>query len=196
MSCERPLDDSVLGDYWLAALPEPQEHEIEDHLFQCDDCGARMASLIALGAGLKALGREGSLHMVVSEEFLRCSAEAGLRIREYAPPPGGSVACTVTADDDLLIGRLHADLTGVERLDLCFYSENGAEMARLLDIPFDRGSDSVLFEQSITYAKGAPSETVVARLIAIDDTGQDRVLNEYTFKHTRSLPGPGERRLF
>jgi hypothetical protein len=42
----------------------------------------------------------------------------------------------------------------------------------------------------ITYAKAAPSETMIARLVSMDDAGGERLLGEYTFNHTRSLPSP------
>ena len=42
--------------------------------------------------------------MVVSEAFLKRIAEQGLHVREYAPPNGGSIACTVTAEDDFSSG--------------------------------------------------------------------------------------------
>jgi hypothetical protein len=32
---------------------------------------------------------------------------------------------------------------------------------------------------------------MIARLVAFDETGGERLLGEYTFNHTRSLPGPG-----
>ena len=41
-----------------------------------------------------------------SDEFLHRAAKQGARVREYAPPNGGQVECTVTAEDDILIGRL------------------------------------------------------------------------------------------
>ena len=40
-------------------------------------------------------------------------------------------------------------------------------------------------------SKGRPGFDLVARLIAFDDAGTERLLGEYTFHHTRSLPGPG-----
>jgi hypothetical protein len=46
-------------------------------------------------------------------------------------------------------------------------------------------------EQSIMWAKAAPSDTMIARLVAFDETGVERLLGEYTFHHTRTLPGPG-----
>jgi anaerobic C4-dicarboxylate transporter len=31
---------------------------------------------------------------------------------------------------------------------------------------------------------------MIARLVAFDEAGGERLLGEYTFNHTRSLPGP------
>jgi hypothetical protein len=191
MSCANRLDAGVLADYWLAALDRPEEEAIEEHLFACDECHARLREVAALAEELRKLAREGSLQLVVSEAFLNRAAEEGLRVREYAPAAGGSVQCTVTADDDLLIGRLAADFSGAKRVDLSLCNEHGAEMFRLSDIPFQPEGDSVLWQQSITFAKAAPSSTLIARLVSVDPASGERLLGEYAFHHTRSLPGPG-----
>jgi|ERR1017187_5207674 hypothetical protein len=190
MSCANPIDVGVLADYWLAALAQPEEEAVEEHLLGCDGCGERLRDVMALAEAVRNLAREGSLLMVVSDVFVKRVTEEGLRVREYTPPLGGSIACTVTAEDDFLIGRLTADLGRAKRVDLCFCDESGVERLRLPDIPFDSGAYSVVFQQSITYAKAAPSETMIARLVTFDDAGGDRLLGEYTFHHTRSLPGP------
>ena len=191
MICPSPLDAALLADYWLGALPLAEEEAIEEHLFACDECGGRTREVASLAEGVHDLARQGSLLMVVSEAFLERVAQEGLRVREYSPPIGGGVACTVTAEDDFLIGRLTADLTGAKRVDLCFCDAEGAEKMRLPDIPFNSGAGNVAFQQSITYAKAASSETMIARLVAFDDTGSERLVGEYTFNHTRTLPGPG-----
>ena len=193
MGCSRPLDAAVLADYWLAALAGPEEESVEEHLLGCDQCGARLREVIALTEEVQRLAREGSLRMVVSDAFLRRAAEEGLRVREYAPPSGGSVQCTVTADDDLLIGRLTADLSGAKRIDLSWCDERGVEQFRSPDIPFRAGAASVLCQEPITFMKAAPSMTMIARLVTYDDRGRERLIGEYTFHHTRSLPGPGAR---
>ena len=36
--------------------------------------------------------------------------------------------------------------------------------------------------------KAAPTHTMIARLVAVDPSGGERLLGEYTFHHTRSLP--------
>jgi hypothetical protein len=191
MSCANPVAAAVLTDYWIGAQPKSEEESVEEHLFACDECGERLRGVMALADAIRSLTRQGSLLMVVSETFLKRVAEQGLRVREYAPPKGGSIACTVGAEDDFLIGRLTADLREATRVDLAFCDERGAEKLRLADIPFDSESAGVVFQQSITYAKAAPSETMIARLMAFDPAGHESLLGEFTFNHTRTLPGPG-----
>jgi hypothetical protein len=188
MNCYRPIDAAVLADYWLAALAGPDEETVEEHLLQCDECGARLREVIALVDGVRRLAREGSLRMVVSDAFLKRAAEEGLRVREYAPPPGGGVQCTVTAEDDLLVGRLNANLAGVSRVDLCICDEQGVEQLRMPDIPVRPGASNIAFQESITFAKAAPSNKMIMRMVTFDEAGNERLLGEYTFNHTRSLP--------
>lgn len=189
--CSSPIDVGGLADYWLGALAGSDEEAVELHLLDCDRCGDRLREVIALAEGLRGLAREGSLRMVVSDTFVRRAREEGLRVREYAAPPGGSVACTVTADDNLLIGRLAANLSGARRVDLCVCDERGVERLRLPDIPVHSGASSVAFQESITFAKAAPTFTMLIRLVTVDNAGGEHLLGEYTFNHTRSLPGPG-----
>jgi hypothetical protein len=191
MNCSNSIDVAVLADYWLGVLAQPEEEATEEHLFTCDECGARLREVIALAEGIHKLAREGSLRMIVSDSFLKRAAEEGLRIREYAPPAGGGVQCTVTADDDFLIARLAANLTGAKRVDLCLCDERGVEHRRLPDIPVHSGANSVVYQESITWAKAMPTSTLIARLVTFDEAGGERLLGEYTFNHARSLPGPG-----
>jgi len=191
MKCANPIDAAVLADYWLAALTKPEEDAAEQHLFTCDECGARLREVIALAEGVRKIAREGSLRMVVSDAFLKRAAEEGLRVRQYAPPAGGGVQCMVTAEDDVLIGRLAANLTGAKRVDLCLCDERGVEQLRLRDIPFHSGASDVVYQESITFAKAMPPSKSIARLVTFDEAGGERLLGEYTFNHTRSLPGPG-----
>lgn len=190
VTCSNPIDDAVLADYWLATLPEDEEEAVEEHLLECDRCGKRLREVIALSEGIRNLAREGCLRMIVSDAFLQRAAEEGLRVREYAPPAGGSVQCTVTAEDDILIGRLAANLRGTRRVDLSICDERGAEQLRLRDIPVRSEAASVVYQESITFAKALPTSTMIARLVSVDEAGGEHLLGEYTFNHTRSLPGP------
>lgn len=190
LKCANPIDAAVLADYWLALLPKPEEEAIEEHLFSCDECGVRLREIVALASGVRQVTRAGSLLMVVSEAFLKKAAEEGLRIREYAPiPPGGRVECTISAEDDLLIARVAADFTRAKRVDLRAYIR-GEEQFRLADIPVPPGTGVVTFQMSSTYAKAAPSDTMIMRLVGYDEAGAEHLLGEYTFNHTRTIPGP------
>jgi len=190
MNCADPVDAALLTDYWLGTLAGSEEEAVELHLLDCDDCGGRLREVMALAEGVRKIAREGSLRMVVGDVFLERVAAEGLRVRQYAPPAGGGVECTVTAEDDLLIGRLAADMGGAKRVDLCICDERGAEQMRLADIPFSRAGE-VVYQESMTFAKASPSMKMIARLVGFDDAGVEQVLGEYTFNHTRSLPGPG-----
>lgn len=192
--CSRPIDAADLADYWLAALQPAEEEAVEEHLLSCDPCGARLREVIALAEGIRDLARKGSLRMIVSDAFLKRAAQEGLRVREYAPPRGGGVQCTVTAQDDILIGRLAANLAGAKRVDLSICDPRGVEQLRLSDIPVHPGADGVVYQESITFAKAAPTTKFIMRLFALDERGGERLLGEYTFNHTRSLPGPGATR--
>jgi len=191
-TCSSPIEAVVLADYWLALSGGPDEGAVEEHLLACDECGDRLREVIAMAEGIRALAREGSLRMIVSDAFLKSAAAEGLRIRQYSVPAGGSVNCTVTAEDDILIGRLAANLRGAARVDLSLCDAAGVERARLTDIPARSGADSVIFQESITFAKASPSNKMIARLIALDESGHETLLSEYTFNHTRSLPGSGK----
>jgi hypothetical protein len=60
--------------------------------------------------------------------------------------------------------------------------------ARIAEGDSDPGT--VICQQSITWAKASPSATMIARLVAVDEKGDERLLGEYTFHHTRTIPGP------
>jgi hypothetical protein len=105
VSCVNPLDVAILADYWTAVLSKSEEDAVEEHLFTCDECGTRLREVISLAEAIRNLARQGSLLTVVSDAFLKRVAEEGLHLREYTPPIGGSIACTVTAEDDFWIGR-------------------------------------------------------------------------------------------
>jgi hypothetical protein len=189
--CSSPIDAAVLADYWLALLAKPEEDAVEEHLLGCDPCSARLREVVALVDGVRRLAREGSLRVVVSDEYLKRAARDGLRIREYTVPSGGSVECTVTADDDILVGRLAADMRGAKRVDISLCDANGKEQFRLPDIPFSPSAAGIALQESISTWKAAPDSKMIARLVAVDDAEQEHLLGEYTFNHTRTLPGPG-----
>jgi hypothetical protein len=188
ISCASPFDATFLADYWLAQLDESDESAVDEHLLSCNDCGPRLREIIALAEGLRDVALRGSMHLIVSDRFLQRAQEKGLQGLQHAPPVGGSVQCTVSAEYDLLVGRLAADLSGVRRVDFALLDESGAEQSRLRDIPFlDRPGD-VIFQVLIEAMKAASDLRLTALLIARDDADEELVLGEYLFDHKRSNP--------
>jgi hypothetical protein len=176
--------DAALADYWFGDLPEAEADAVEEHAFECDGCSARLQELAGLREGVRELVRTGRAPVVIAPSFLGAASREGLRIREYAVGPGESVACTVTAEDDLVVSRLRADLRGVARVDLIAEPEGGGAQ-RAEDVPFDAATGEVILAQSMPMLRALPTSTFRIRLVAPDDAGAERVLGEYTFAHTR-----------
>ncbi len=180
--CASPLDFTNLVAYWLTESGERDEERIEEHLFQCDDCGRRLGDVAALGAGVRRLAREGAVGLTVTPSFLAAASREGLRTREYRVPPRGSVACTVMPEDDLLVARLEGDFSGVSRLDLVSRLDDGPER-RIEDIPLGVGAHELILAQAMPAMRALGRCVVRLRLF---DTGAagERPLGEYTFDHT------------
>jgi hypothetical protein len=188
--CATPIEPEVLLDYWLGALPAADEEQVEEHFLSCHPCSERLRAVVGLSEGLRMLARSGTLNVVIGDELLTHARQAGQRVREYAPVNGQSIQCTVAADDDFLVARLAADLSVARRVDLSWCDRRGVELFRMTDIPVDADAGTVICQQSIAWAKGSPNSSRIARLLSVDESGGERVLGEYTFVHTRTIPGP------
>jgi hypothetical protein len=182
--CPEPLDTGVLVDYWFGELSALEQDRVEEHLMECPECGRVLRDLAAIGEGVRRLTHRGAFHVVVSLSFLEEASRRGLRVREYRVPPGGGVACTVTAEDDLVVARLQGDFSGVTRLDLVAQTE-GLPEERVLDLPVPPSARELLVAQSMPVLRGMGSCVTRMRLVACEPGG-DRLLGEYTFAHTPS----------
>lgn len=180
--CPDPLDPATLVDYWFGDLAGTDEDRVETHLLECDACAAGLRDIAATGDGVRRLAYQGAFHVVVSSSFLEAASRQGLRVREYHVPPGGRVACTVTADDDLLVSRLQGDFRGVSRLDLLVKVEDGPEQ-RVEDLPVSPTSAEVILAQAMPALRAMGSNVVRMCLLA-RERGGDRLVGEYTFAHT------------
>ena len=181
-SCERPLDPAALIDYWLE--PEPPDDAVEEHLLACDSCSRRLAELATLGDGIRRLAHEVAVAMVVTPSFLARAERQGLRTREYRVPPGGRVDCTVTREDDLLVGRLQGDFRGIARLDVIAETEGGAEH-RIEDVPVGPEATELILAQAMPAMRRLGVARRRYRLMARNESGE-RLIGEYTFDHTPS----------
>jgi hypothetical protein len=176
----------VLVAYW--AGDDPEIDRVEDHVFACDVCAGKLSGIARLADGVaRVASRRGGFEMVVTPPILDRLTHDGLRIRHYRVGPGGTVACTVAPDDDLVVSSLEADLEGVDRVDVVKTNEKGVVVGRYTDVPVDRASREILYAVSGDRLRKLP-KTVVEVEIVGKGPGGPRRLGVYTFDHT---PWPG-----
>ena len=173
-------DLTTLLDYWLGELDGAREAALEQHYLGCEECSARLAEIEAMAAGVRRAFTGGWVGVVLTPAFAESLRSHGLRVREYRVPRNGSVNCSVSPGDQLLLGRMQAPLADVDRLDLITIHEGEQ---RLEDIPFDAASGEVVLAPSIAYMRTLPAHRQVVRLVAVGADGE-RVLGEYTFNHS------------
>ena len=176
--CGSPLSLGLLSDYWLGELEVDEEH-----LLTCDECSRRLAWVVDLAGATRALARRGLLRVVVGDEHLRRLASEGLHLREYKVAAGGSVACTIAPEDDLVVARLAAPFRAREQVDLVFCDETGNEQGRLPDVALDPTRGEVIFTEPVDGLRRRGKSTVRVKLVAVE-AHVDDVLGEYTFNHT------------
>ncbi len=181
-TCTTSPSLATLLAYWLGELEAAAENEVEDHLFSCAECSARLRELVALGEGIRRETRGGTIFSVMTARLVSRLQAAGLRIREYRMQPGGSVLCTVAPEDDLVVGHLHAALAGVERLDLLIHNPTAGLPMRLEDVAFDPRSDEIVLVPSVKELRRLTHETMRVELLAVESNGE-KSLGEYTFNH-------------
>ena len=172
--------DETLLAYWLDELEDGEAADVEAHLFECDDCTARLRELLQLRDAVKREFLAGDVPSPVSADFVRRLKDDGLRLREYSLVPGDSIACTAAPHDDLLVAHLNADLTGVRQLDIEYDDAGGVRRARHL--PFNATADEVTLIAPTNVLKAMQAVSQRMRLYAVT-LDSERLIGEYTFNH-------------
>jgi hypothetical protein len=190
-SCQTPLEWDSLLAYWLGELEPEHEAHMEEHYLGCALCSQRLELIIALAREVRELIKINGVNMVITDHFARRLMARGLKVREYRIPVNGSVNCTVTNDDNFVLGRLEAPLDEVKRLDLAYIDSEGKVEARLEDIPFVPESGAVVFSTRIEALRALPACALRVRLLDVTDNSE-RSLGEYTFNHTPGAPPHAE----
>jgi hypothetical protein len=183
VTCTAPTPVTDLIAYWVGELDGARETGLEEHLFGCETCSARLGQIVQLGQGIKRVTSAGGVHAVLTAEFIRRLQESGMRVREYRLQPGGSVNCTVAPEDDLVIAHLHARLTDVQRLDLVLDDVTSGAHWRAEDVAFDPAADEVVMATNVTELRQLGVATLRAHLLAVEK-GNERTIGEYTFNHS------------
>jgi hypothetical protein len=183
---EHPVGELLA--YWLDELDEAGTEVIEEHLFQCDACGARLRELIQLGGGVRKALLNGRFGTVVAPSFTRRLQNAGVQLREYHLEPGDSVNCTLAPEDDLVISHLRVALSDVRQIDLVIDDGQGGSLHRARHVAFDPATDELTLIPPVAQVRTMGAARQRMRLMAVDK-GSERLLGEYTFNHSPYAPG-------
>jgi len=173
--------DATLLSWWLDELDAAEADAVEEHLFSCELCTARLRQLIRLRGAVRGALPDGEFGTVVTAQFIRGLTDSGKRIREYRLPPGGSVLCTIAPQDDFVVSHLEAPLDGVRQLDLVIEDDGGTY--RLAHVPFDAATNEITYVPPVALLRRLGHATQRMRLLAVT-LGDERVLGEYTFNHS------------
>lgn len=182
-TCQAPISDAALLDYWARDLADDDETgRVEEHLFACGDCSARLQRLAAFGPGLAALVRQGRVSGVVSRALLNRMQRDGIHVRLFSLAPGETVPCAVFPGDDLVVAALRADFAGVEALTLSVTGPADSMTAEIDDVPVPGAESEVLWATPAAVVRRMPSMRLQLTLAAGGDTRT--ALGTYVLDHT------------
>lgn len=177
------LVDYVFGD----TTGEPAE-ALEEHLFECPRCAARLDLLDVMARSVSAAVREGALGGNVNAAFLAKARREGLTLRDYRIAEGTTVACSA-GPEDLVVVRLAASFPEVEelRLDGTFHDlerdETAPLPARAVVVDRELGEVVLVFPGEVVRAYPRSRWTMRVH-------GEREELGPFVMDHTPS-PTPG-----
>ncbi len=185
--CQAPIPDGTLLDYWARDLADGDETDrVEEHLFACGDCSARLHRLAALGPGLATLVRQGRVSGIVSRALLNRMQRDGIHVRMYSLVPGETVPCAVFPGDDLVVAALRADFSGVDAVTLSVTGLEDSPSGEIDDVPVSRPDGEVLWATPAAVVRQMPSTRLQLTLASAGATRAE--LGRYVLDHSAATP--------
>jgi len=183
--CQAPISEETLLDYWARELAEGDETDrLEEHLFACGDCSARLSQLAALGSGLTTLVRQGRVAGIVSRALLNRMQRDGIHVRMYSLAPGETVPCAVFPGDDLVVAALRADFSGVDAVTLSVTGPAGSPGGQTGEVPVAGPDAEVFWATPAAVVRQMPSMRLQLTLVSAGATPAE--LGSYVLDHTAS----------
>jgi anti-sigma factor RsiW len=181
-ACAAPIADETMVDYWSGGLPGPQAEAIEEHVFTCAACTARLEAVAALAAGITALARQGRFSGIISRATLNRLQRDGVRVRVYSVSPGDVVPCAVFPDDDLVVTSMRGDFAGVDRVTIAVTRSAPLSGIVLDDVPVVAAEGELLWAAPGSLIRQMPTSRVTLSVTAAP-AGRPRTF-EYVLDHT------------
>ncbi len=180
--CPKPITAAEIVDYLTGEVSDAASDQIEEHVFTCAECAGRLEETEALGRRIAAAMREGRVHTLVTDAVLNRLARDGVRVRTYTVAPGDVVPCAVWADDDLVVTRIRADLTGVDSVTVVAQLEKGDEISRLDDVPIRAGQREIIHAIPAALLRQLPSARIRVT-VSTRSNDVERALGECILQH-------------
>ena len=189
--CQAPIPDGTLLDYWARDLPPggadgDETDRVEEHLFACGDCSARLQRLAELGPGLATLVRQGRVSGIVSRALLNRMQRDGLHVRMYSLVPGETVPCAVFPGDDLIVTALHADFSAVEAVTLSVTGPGNSPFSQVDNVPVSGPDREVFWATPAAVVRQMPSMRLQLTLASAGATRAE--LGTYVLEHSAMPP--------
>ena len=184
-ACDRSVSDDRLIEYWSRELPPAESDEVEEHLFACAECAARLDHIASLGIGVSRLARAGRISGIISRTLLNRLQREGVRVRVFSLAPGETVPCTAFPDDDLVVISLRGDFTGVDAVTVSVSGLPDVGTAALDEVPVSTLEGEVLWATPGAAVRRIPSSLVTLTLT----TGSGRQLGTYVLDHSVHADG-------
>jgi len=182
-SCQAPISDALLLDYWTGDLPDGDEmNALEEHLFACGECSVRLQDVAALGAGLATLARHGRVSGIVSRSLLNRLQRDGAHVRMYWLAPGETVPCAVYPGDDVVVTALRADFSGVEAVTLVVTGPDDLPFGRVENVPVSGARGELLWANPAAFLNRMTS---IRLQLTLTSSGAAPVeLGRYVLEHS------------
>lgn len=176
-SCQQPITEATLVDYWAGDLPDAQLDDVEEHLLGCSACTESSARIALVAGALRV-----QVPMILRESDIVKLSARGLRIVQNSFQPGGRQEVDFPAGVDVLLHRLVGlDLQDAARVSFKMSVESTqAVLGGTDDAPFDRDSGAVLVACQPHYAIFPPDTVADLRVYHSDGTSRDY---RYTILH-------------
>jgi len=177
--CLNPIADETVVDYWSGGLPAAESEAVEEHVFSCAACAARLEAVASIAIGITALARQGRVSGIITRATLNQLQRDGVRVRVYAVAPGDVVPCAVFPDDDLVVTSIRGDFAGTDAITLSVTGSTPMSGLVLDDVPVSVAEGELLWATPGSLIRQMPTSRVTLTV-----TAGGRRVGEYVLDHT------------
>ena len=181
-ACVTPIADEMLVDYWSGGLPAERSEAIEEHVFSCSSCAARLEAVASMASAVRVLVRKGRVAGIISRATLNQLQRDGVRVRLYSLSPGDVVPCAVFPGDDMVVTALRGDFAGVGAVTISVHGRAPLSDVVLDDVPVSVEDGEVLWAAPGSLIRDLPASRVTLTVTAGRADG--RRIGEYVLDHT------------